>query len=141
MELPKNLSARTSYLLSRAATRLHALGERDLQPIGITPREYSVLAVLADRPLLSQTQVAAILGLDRTTILKLGASLERKGLVIRERDANDARAYAVALTPAGDRLRGEAFELLLACEAQFLAPLSRRERKQLHDLLARVADL
>jgi DNA-binding MarR family transcriptional regulator len=141
MELPENLSARTSYLLSRAATRLHALGERDLQPIGITPREYSVLAVLADRPLLSQTQVAAILGLDRTTILKLGASLERKGLVIRERDANDARAYAVALTPAGDRLRGEAFELLLACEAQFLAPLSRRERKQLHDLLARVADL
>jgi hypothetical protein len=31
-----------------------------------------------------------------------------------ERDANDARAYAVALTPAGDQLRAEAFELLLA---------------------------
>lgn len=141
MELPENLSARTSYLLGRAATRLHALGERDLQPIGITPREYSVLAVLADRSPLSQTQVAEILRLDRTTILKLGASLERKGLVVRERDANDARAYAVALTPAGERRRVEAFELLLACEAQFLAPLSHRERKQLHDLLARVADL
>jgi DNA-binding MarR family transcriptional regulator len=138
MELPENLSARTSYLLGRAASRVQALGERDLEPLGITPREYSVLAVLADRSPLSQTQVAETLGLDRTTILKLGASLERKRLVVRTRDANDARAYAVALTPAGDRLRAAAFELLLACEARFLAPLNRSERKQLHDLLARV---
>jgi MarR family transcriptional regulator, lower aerobic nicotinate degradation pathway regulator len=141
MKLPENLSARTSYLLGRAASRLQALGERDLEPLGITPREYSVLAVLADRSPLSQTQVGEILGLDRTTILKLGASLERKGLVVRERDVNDARAYAVALTPAGDRLRAEAFELLLACEAQFLTALNDNERKRLHDLLARVTDL
>jgi DNA-binding MarR family transcriptional regulator len=140
MTLPEILSARTSYLLGRAAARLHALGDRDLEPLGITPREYTVLAVLADRSPLSQTQVAEILGVDRTTILKLGASLERKGLVVRERDAGDARAYAVALTPAGDRLRAAAFELLLACEAQFLTPLSRNERKQLHDLLARITD-
>jgi DNA-binding MarR family transcriptional regulator len=141
MKLPQNLSARTSYLLARAASRLQALGESDLEPLGITPREYSVLAVLAERSPLSQTQVAEILGLDRTTILKLGASLEGKGLVVRERDANDARAYAVALTPAGDRLREEAFELLLACEARFLTPLNASERKRLHDLLARVMGL
>ena len=141
MKLPENLSARTSYLLGRAASRVQALGEHDLEPLGITPREYSVLAVLADRSPLSQTQLAAILGLDRTTILKLGAALERKRLVVRERDAHDARAYAVALTPAGARLRADAFELLLACEARFLTPLNRSERKQLHDLLARVTDL
>ena len=96
MKLPENLSARTSYLLGRAASSVQALGEHDLEPLGITPREYSVLAVLAEHSPLSQTQVAEILGLDRTTILKLGASLERKRLVVRERDANDARAYASA---------------------------------------------
>jgi DNA-binding MarR family transcriptional regulator len=141
MKLPENLSARSSYLLGRAASHVQALGEHDLEPLGITPREYSVLAVLAERSPLSQTQVAEILGLDRTTILKLGASLERKGLVVRQRDPNDARAYAVALTSDGDRLRAAAFELLLACEAQFLAPLTRRERHQLHDFLARLTDL
>jgi DNA-binding MarR family transcriptional regulator len=140
MKLPEDLSARTSYLLSRAASSLHALGELDLEPLGITPREYSVLVVLADRSPLSQTQVAEILRLDRTTILKLGASLERKRLVVRERDPNDARAYAVALTPAGDRVRAEALELLLACEARFLEPLNRKERAQLHDLLSRLTD-
>lgn len=141
MQLPENLSARTSYLLGRAAARVQTLGEHDLEPLGITPREYSVLAVLAECSPLSQTQVAEILGLDRTTILKLGALLERKGLVVRERDVNDARAYAVALTRAGDRLRDDAFALLLSCEDRFLTPLDRRERRQLHDLLARLTDL
>jgi DNA-binding MarR family transcriptional regulator len=117
------------------------VGRRDLEPLGITPREYSVLAVLAERSPLSQTQVAEILGLDRTTILKLGAALERKRLVVRQRDTNDARAYAVALTPTGDRLRAGAFELLLACEARFLTPLKPNEREQLHNLLARLTDL
>ncbi len=140
MKLPENLSARTSYLLGRAAAHVQALGEHDLEPLGITPREYTVLAVLAERSPLSQTQLAEILGLDRTTILKLGASLEHKRLLVRERDANDARAYAVALTPAGDRLRAQAFELLLACETHFLTPLNRNERNQLHDLLARVTE-
>jgi len=46
----------------------------------------------------------------------------------------------VALTPAVDRLREEAFDLLPACEARFLTPLNRGERKQLHDRLARLTD-
>jgi MarR family transcriptional regulator, lower aerobic nicotinate degradation pathway regulator len=141
MKLPATLSARTSYLLGRAAVHVQALGEHDLQPLGISPREYSVLAVLAEHSPLSQTQVAEILGLDRTTILKLGASLEQLGLVARDRDVHDKRAYAVALTPAGDELRARALELLLDCERRFLAPLSRRERAQLHDLLTRVTGL
>ena len=73
MDLPESLSARTSYLLGRAAARLHALGLSDLEPLGITPREYSVLAVVAESSPLSQTSVAEILGLDRTTIFVTNA--------------------------------------------------------------------
>jgi DNA-binding MarR family transcriptional regulator len=139
--LPETLSSRTAYLLGRAADRAHAMGEEDLAPLGITTREYSVLAVLADHSPLTQTRIAAILGLDRTTILKLGAALERKGLVERARDELDRRAYAVALTPAGDRLRGHAATLLHQCEARFLKPLAGDQRAQFHELLTRVIDL
>jgi DNA-binding MarR family transcriptional regulator len=138
MPLPATLSDRTSYLLGRAADAVKALGERDLEPLGITPREYTVLAVLAEESPLSQTRVAEILGLDRTTILKLGASLEMLGLVVRERDPADRRAYAVALTPDGEQMRKQAFRLLLDCERRFLSALAPLERKQLHDLLARL---
>jgi DNA-binding MarR family transcriptional regulator len=140
-ELPESLSARTAYLLGRAASRAQALGERDLEPLGITPREYSVLAVLAEHPPLTQTRIGEILGLDRTTILKLGASLEAKGLVTRARDEHDRRAYAVALTPAGERIRGKAFTLLVDCEERFLQPLAGEQAHQLHDLLSRVVEM
>jgi DNA-binding MarR family transcriptional regulator len=140
MQLPDTLSARTSYLLGRAADDVKALGEHDLEPLGITPREYTVLAVLAERSPLSQTQIADALGLDRTTILKLGASLEQLGLVVRERDPADRRAYAVGLTPEGDRLRRHSYRLLLDCERRFLSRLGPLERKQLHDLLTRLIE-
>jgi DNA-binding MarR family transcriptional regulator len=139
--LPEVLSRRTAYLLGRAASRVQTMGELDLEPLGITPREYSVLAVLAERSPLTQTRIAAILGLDRTTILKLAASLEDKGLVVRRRDDADLRAYAVMLTPDGEAVRARAFTRLLACEERFLTPLAGDERGQLHDLLWRVTDL
>jgi MarR family transcriptional regulator, lower aerobic nicotinate degradation pathway regulator len=139
--LPKALSGRAAYLLGRAATQLHAMGERDLEPLGISPREYSVLAVLAERSPLSQTRIGTILGLDRTTILKLGASLEEKGLVVRERDETDRRAYAIALTNAGEQVRSQAFTLLLDCEERFLTPLAGSERDELTQLLGRIVEM
>jgi DNA-binding MarR family transcriptional regulator len=140
-ELPRSLSARTAYLLARAASSARELSEQNLESLGVTAREYSVLAVLAERSPASQTRIAEILGLDRTTILKLGASLERKGLVVRERDKHDRRAYAVALTPEGERIRGQAFTLLADCEERFLMPLAGDQRDQLHDLLSRIVYL
>ena len=139
--LPEVLSARTAYLLGRAAARAQVMGERDLEPLGISPREYSVLAVLAEQSPLTQTRIGEILGLDRTTILKLGAALERKGLVVRERNLRDRRAYAIALTAAGDLVRADALTRLVDCEERFLTPLSGDQRLELHDLLSRVVEL
>jgi DNA-binding MarR family transcriptional regulator len=139
--LPQALSARTAYLLARAAASAHAMSERDLEPLGVTAREYAVLEVLAEQSPLTQTRIAEILGLDRTTILKLGASLERKGLVVRERDDQDRRAYAVALTHEGEAVRSRAFTLLADCEERFLMPLAGEQRHQLNDMLSRIVDL
>ena len=81
-----------------------------------------MLAVLAERSPLSQTRVAEILGLDRTTILKLGASLEQLGLVVRERDVGTtARVRGRADPRRRRRCAQQAFRLLLACERRFLS--------------------
>jgi DNA-binding MarR family transcriptional regulator len=132
---------RTAYLLTRAAASAQALGERDLETLGLSAREYAVLEALAEQSPLSQTKIAEILGVDRTTILKLGASLERKGLVVRERDEHDRRAYAVALTPDGERVHTAAFTLLADTEEQFLMNLGGDQRAQLNDLLSRIVEL
>jgi DNA-binding MarR family transcriptional regulator len=116
------------------------MGAEELRPLGLKPVEYGVLAVLAQRSPRTQTEIARLLGLDRTTILSLAASLERKGLVLRKRDPHDRRAYAVALTLEGESTRQRALELLIGCEEQFLMPLSGPERSDLHELLGRVIE-
>ncbi len=95
----------------------------------------------AQPALLPQSRIAEALAIDRTTILTLVAGLEARGLVSRVRDERDRRAYAVALTDRGERLRGEAFDLLTECEEQFLAPLPVQQQAALRRALATLVGL
>jgi DNA-binding MarR family transcriptional regulator len=128
-------------LLDQAAASARALGERELETLGLSAREYAVLEVLGEHSPLSQTRIAELLGVDRTTILKLGASLEDKGLVVRKRDTRDRRAYAVALTQHGERVREAAFTLLVDTEERFLTHLAGDQRAQLNDLLSQIVEM
>lgn len=65
--------------------------------------------------------------------------LERRGLARRDPHPIDGRAYAVAITTAGRRLQRRAQRALLACEREFLAPLTPSEQAALAGLLARLA--
>jgi DNA-binding MarR family transcriptional regulator len=60
---------------------------------------------------------------------------------VRERDAHDRRAYAIALTEAGEEVREQAFTLLVDCEERFLTPLAGEERAELTHLLLRVVEM
>jgi DNA-binding MarR family transcriptional regulator len=53
-----------------------------------------------DTPL-SQRDLAERLRLEKSTVSRLAAELERKGLVVRERDPANRRLYRLRLTDAG----------------------------------------
>jgi DNA-binding MarR family transcriptional regulator len=65
--------------------------------------------------------------------------LERQGLVTRRASDLDGRGRVVALTPSGRRLVDRMFARHLANEAEILAPLGERRRRQLADLLGQLA--
>lgn len=50
---------------------------------------------------LSQQELAARLGLEKSTVSRLAAELERKGLLVRERDPANRRLYRLRLTDEG----------------------------------------
>jgi DNA-binding MarR family transcriptional regulator len=53
---------------------------------------------------LSQRDLAERLRLDKSTVSRLAADLEREGLVVRERDPANRRLYRLRLTDAGRTL-------------------------------------
>jgi DNA-binding MarR family transcriptional regulator len=50
---------------------------------------------------LSQLELAQRLGLDKSTVSRIAAGLEAKGLVTRERDPSNRRYYRLRVTDAG----------------------------------------
>jgi DNA-binding MarR family transcriptional regulator len=137
-DLGARLSARLTGRLKRVLRELEALHEQHLEPFGVSGRELAVLLFLDGREPESQQEAAARLGIDRTTMVGLLDSLERKGLVARRPDARDRRRNVVVLTDTGQAVLGEALEASDAAEAELLAPLTKDEAAALREQLARI---
>lgn len=90
---------------ARAITRLY---EQKLRPHGLRATQFSVLAVLALKGPTPMGELAHLLVLDRTTLSRSAALLQRNGWV-EPAPSQDARERPLRLTPAGRRKLEEAF--------------------------------
>ena len=73
---------------------------------GVEQAGMAVLYVLCEQDSLRITDLAARLGIDPPAVTRKAQQLERLGLVSRARDADDARACRLQLTPEGHRVLG-----------------------------------
>jgi DNA-binding MarR family transcriptional regulator len=90
---------------ARAITRLY---EERLRPHGLRATQFSILAALTLKGPTPLGELAELLGLERTTLTRSAALLERKGWIAPAFSA-DARRHPLRLTPAGRRKLARAF--------------------------------
>jgi MarR family transcriptional regulator, temperature-dependent positive regulator of motility len=96
---PLKLSA--THLIHRAEQCAADIFVR-LAPKGLlTPRQYAILVAIEESQGISQTGLVEKTGIDRSTLADIMRRMINKGLVERERTAEDARTYAVRLTRKG----------------------------------------
>jgi DNA-binding MarR family transcriptional regulator len=129
---------RLGFLLGRAHLANRRVAAAHLAEIGIDPREAGALGVLVNEGPHSQRRLGSIMGIDRTTMVAITDGLESKGLVRRERNPQDRRAYALVATPRGQRELARANEAIEKAEAELLAVLPPAEQRQLKKLLRRL---
>jgi DNA-binding MarR family transcriptional regulator len=126
-------------LVKKVHLRLLELSDEALAPSGLDRREYAVLRALIPHAPLSQQALAALLGVDQTTMVAVIDALEAKEAVTRRPDPADRRRNAIEVTPAGRAAFRRAERDFLAAERAFLAPLgdagTERFRAALHALL------
>jgi DNA-binding MarR family transcriptional regulator len=88
--------------LFRAQATLAREFERDGDWDDLAPREYGVLYALSQAPNgIRITELTADVLLTQAGVSRLVARLEKRGLVERNDDPDDARACRIRLTPAG----------------------------------------
>jgi DNA-binding MarR family transcriptional regulator len=108
---------------------------RTLASIDIRPAQYSVLVVIAGNPGLSQSDLAASLGIERARLVRLLDKLEKRGLTQRLASRTDRRSHALRLTGDGQRLLKRAKVLAAAHEARLVERLGAEARRLLIDTL------
>lgn len=101
---------------TRAVTRLY---DRALESTGLRITQFTLLVALSLSRQLTLGQVADRLAMDRTTLTRNVAPLERDGLVKSERGP-DRRERYMRLTPAGRRALERALPLWRRAQARVL---------------------
>jgi DNA-binding MarR family transcriptional regulator len=137
MEGQPPLAANLGWLLSQASHALKTELTAALESLGVSPRAHHVLAT-AMRGEYTQTELAQIVGLDKTTMVVTLDELEALGLAERLPSATDRRARVVAVTKAGARKVRQAEEIAERIQADVLASLPPAERAALVEGLARL---
>lgn len=77
---------------------------------------------------IAQGQLGTLLGLEKSTVSRLAAGLERKGWVRRGRDEANQRYIRLYLTPEGSQVAARVWSAWQTRQARILAALTAEER-------------
>jgi DNA-binding MarR family transcriptional regulator len=106
---------------SRPAGNDHAAG-------AVTASEARALTELLAAHGIAQGQLAALLGLEKSTVSRLAASLEGKGWIRRGRDEQNHRYVRLYLTPQGRAVADRLWQAWQSRQERILAGLTAPER-------------
>ena len=90
----------------------------------VSSSEARALIELVSARGIAQGELAALLGLDKSTVSRLAAGLERKGWVRRGRDEGNQRYVRLYLTPQGGDVAARVWQAWQSRQARILAALS-----------------
>jgi DNA-binding MarR family transcriptional regulator len=107
----------------------------------ITLAQYRMLAVLADDDGQNVRDLAARLGVDRSTATRMCNRLVHAGLIGRATDPSDRRAVVISLTGEGRKVVAAVTRARRDAVATLLRSLTPARREQLVDLLGEFAML
>ena len=107
---------------------------------GVTPGMHTVLAIIRDNPGIRQRTLAELLMVREPNMTRMIQGLQGAGLIAREVDKSDRRAFHLILTDKGRGLMDGVQGRMDAFEERLLGGLDGKERKALHDYLERILE-
>ena len=139
MEATSALTSCNCFAVRQAARHVTKLYERHLADAQLTSAQFSILGALDEGGQMTMTDLASVLVMDRTTLLRAMKPLQREGLLKSTSSPEDARQLVIALSAAGDRKLKQAIPLWNKAQEEFEAEVGPREAAQLRRSLLALA--
>jgi DNA-binding MarR family transcriptional regulator len=107
--------------------------------IGESPGRFGTLTLIARNPGISQTELSAANGRDKSSLTPVVEDLVRRGLVERKRVDSDRRAYQLNLTAAGKKTLAAMTRAARKHESNLDRIVGLRDKKRFLETLKRIA--
>lgn len=133
-----DLNERLGYFVRRLQAWVFQDFIHRLASIDISPAQFSVLVVISANPRLSQSQLAATLGIERARMVRLLHRLESRGLTQRLPSSDDSRRHALQLTRDGEKVLARAKVLAAEHETALKEKLGPGPYRRLLETLRKI---
>jgi MarR family transcriptional regulator, lower aerobic nicotinate degradation pathway regulator len=137
--IPPELTRFPGYLLARLGEASRRRFARALQGQNLHPRDFGVMTLIDSQPGSTQQQLHEMTGIDPSSMVAVIDELESVGLAERRPHPGDRRARTIYLTEQGKAALEQVQGLAAGLQEEMFAPLTREERRTLHDLLRKLA--
>jgi DNA-binding MarR family transcriptional regulator len=129
-----------NFRLRKLSRLVGAIYDEALRPSGLRGTQFNVLVALALLREVTVKRLAMTLGVDRTTLSRNLAPLERDGLV-QSQPGEDGRERLLALTDSGHACLKSAIERWELAQARVVEKLGRAKLQQLAESLQAAAKI
>jgi DNA-binding MarR family transcriptional regulator len=128
------------YLLARAGMRMGQSFSKELKQFKLSLTEWRVCVALHHKAHQRLSDLALHTSTDPSTLSRVVDGLLQRGIVVRDRSDEDARALALSLTEAGRDLTLRIIPLAQVYERVSLSGLTAAQAESLRDMLRMVYD-
>lgn len=128
------------YLLARAGVRMGQAFSKELKPFDLSLTEWRVCVALQHKAHQRLSELAAHTATEPSTLSRVVDGLLQRGLLVRDRSGEDARALALNLTDEGRDLTQRIIPLAQLYERVSLAGLTSAQTEALRDMLRSIYD-
>ena len=127
------------FAVRQAARQVTRLYERHLGKARLTSAQFSILAVLGQARRMTMTELAKMLVMDRTTLLRAMKPLQREDLLRSVASDADPRQLVFSLSSAGERKLKQAVPLWAKAQEEFESGMDPGEAARLRGALLALA--
>ncbi|MBA3260969.1 MAG: MarR family transcriptional regulator [Thermoleophilaceae bacterium] len=133
------VNAYTGFLLRKVSAASFEGFSKIAASYGLHPMHFGMLNIIEAEEPISQRDLSRRTGIDPSTMVARMDMLYDRGLVERKRRPDDRRSYEIRLSPSGRKVLTDLRERAREHGEHFFTSLTQAERKQLHELLAKLA--
>ncbi len=111
---------------------------REVQPLGLTPLEFTVLGAIDANEAVSAMDISKRLNIAMPNVVALVTKMSKAGHVCRDKDKSDGRRQLLSLTPSGTELVLAIEQAIIKADAALISRLTPEEAKEFMRLLKRL---